>query len=69
MDTRESKTAQEEYEHLKEVRMPEDFEHLEPDEEQPEAKQPAKGWHWLLLGVAVATALFLIYRLLSAFWL
>ncbi|MCC5882007.1 MAG: hypothetical protein JJU25_05155 [Halomonas sp.] len=69
MDTRESKTSQEEYEHLKEVRMPEDFEHREPDADQPEAKRPAKGWHWLLLGVAIAAGVFLTYRLLSAAWL
>jgi hypothetical protein len=69
MDTRESKTPQEEYEHLKEVRMPEDFEHREPDAGQPEAKRPAKAWHWLVLGVAIATGLFLAYRLLSAAWL
>ncbi|MGR2739376.1 hypothetical protein ACUY1T_13085 [Billgrantia sp. Q4P2] len=68
MDTRESKTPQEEYEHLREVRTPEDFEHPEPDAEQPEAKRPAKGWHWLLLGVAIAVGLLLAYRLLSVAW-
>ena len=68
MDTRESKTAQEEEEHLKEVRMPEDFEHPEPDATQPEARRPAKGWHWLLLATAVLAGGFLIYRLLSALW-
>ncbi|MCE8020989.1 hypothetical protein HOP51_12845 [Halomonas sp. MCCC 1A11036] len=69
MDTRESKTPQEEYEHLREVRMPEDYEHPEPDAEQPEAQRPAKGWHWLLLAVAVVTGLFLAYRLMSVAWL
>lgn len=69
MDTRESKTPQEEYEHLKAVKMPEDFEHPEPDAEQPEARRPAKGWHWLLLIVAIAVGVFLVYRLLSVTWL
>lgn len=69
MDMRESKTPQEEYEHLKAVRLPEDFENPEPDAEQPEAKRPAKGWHWLVLGVAIVAGLFLVYRLLSAAWL
>ena len=69
MDTRESKTPQEEYEHLKTVKVPEDFEHPEPDAEQSEARRPAKGWHWLLLVVAIGAGVFLVYRLLSAAWL
>ncbi|AXY41986.1 hypothetical protein [Halomonas sp. JS92-SW72] len=40
MDTRESKTPEEELEHLKEVLEPEDFDDPEPDAKQPEAKQP-----------------------------
>ncbi len=40
MDTRESKTPEEELEHLKEVLEPEDFEDPEPDANQPEAQKP-----------------------------
>ncbi|PWV79746.1 MULTISPECIES: hypothetical protein [Halomonas] len=40
MDTRESKTPEEELEHLKEVLEPEDFDDPEPDAKQPEAKKP-----------------------------
>ena len=64
MDTRESKTPQEEYEHLKAVKLPEDFENREPDADQPEAKRPAKGWHWLVLGVAILVAGILLFVLL-----
>jgi hypothetical protein len=63
MDTRESKTPDEELEHLKEVKEPEDFEHPEPDARQPEAKAPAKGLQRVLpivivvLGILVAAML------------
>ncbi len=40
MDTKESKTPEEELDHLKEVTEPEDFENPEPDAGQPEAKKP-----------------------------
>lgn len=65
MDTRESKTPEEELEHLKEVRQPEDFEHPEPDEEQPEAKSSAHGMQRVLfiviavIGIAAAALLYL----------
>ncbi|MDI5892517.1 hypothetical protein [Halomonas rhizosphaerae] len=65
MDTRESKTPEEELQHLKEVSQPEDFEHPEPDEEQPEAKQSSHGLHRVLpivivvLGILAAAMLLL----------
>jgi hypothetical protein len=65
MDTRESKTPEEELEHLKEVRQPEDFEHPEPDAEQPEARSSPHGMHRVLLiviavvGIAAAALLYL----------
>ncbi|GKW48576.1 hypothetical protein [Halomonas sp. NCCP-2165] len=49
MDTRESKTPEEERQHLKEVRQPEDFSNPEPDEDQPEARESAHGVHRVLL--------------------
>jgi hypothetical protein len=60
MDNRESKTPEEELQHLKEVSQPEDFDHPEPDANQPEAKQSSRGWQRVLpivivvLGVLVA---------------
>lgn len=65
MDTRESKTPEEEVEHLKEVGQPEDYDQPEPDAEQPEAKEPPRGLHRLLpivivvVGVAAAALLLL----------
>ncbi|WP_249978585.1 hypothetical protein [Vreelandella olivaria] len=59
MDTRESKTREEEKEHVLNQRIPEDFDEAEP-QRQPEAKKPASGMHKLLpvviiiLGVIVA---------------
>lgn len=40
MDTRESKTPEEELDHLKEVLEPEDPEDPDPDATQPEAQKP-----------------------------
>ncbi|WP_290786500.1 hypothetical protein [Halomonas sp.] len=40
MDTRESKTPEEELDHLKEVLEPEDPDAPDPDATQPEAKKP-----------------------------
>ncbi|MDN3558224.1 hypothetical protein [Halomonas maura] len=60
MDTRESKTPEEEREHFKEVSQPEDFEHPEPDEEQPEAHQSAQGLTWLLPVLIVVVAVLVI---------
>ncbi|QTF92254.1 hypothetical protein, partial [Halomonas sp. BM-2019] len=58
MDTRESQTPEEERQHLKQVLQPEDFEHPEPDEEQPEAKAPpSKGMQRLLPIVIVVLGL------------
>ncbi|WP_458524404.1 hypothetical protein [Onishia taeanensis] len=48
MDTRTSQTPEEELQHFKEVSQPEDFEHPEPDEQQPEALEPDHGLHWVL---------------------
>lgn len=65
MDTRESKTPEEELEHLKGVRQPEDFEHPEPDAEQPEAKSSPQGMQRVLyiviavIGIAAAALLYL----------
>ncbi|MCE0731860.1 hypothetical protein LWH48_03460 [Halomonas sp. G15] len=57
MDTRESQTPEEELQHLKEVSQPEDYEHPEPDETQPEAREPSRGLPWVLpLVVVVAVA-------------
>ena len=64
MDTRESKTREEEKEHVLNQRMPEDFENAEP-QRQPEAKKPSGGLHKLIplviiiLGVIVAGYLIL----------
>ncbi|MBB3332503.1 hypothetical protein BDK63_003397 [Halomonas campaniensis] len=63
MDTRESQTPEEELQHLKEVRQPEDYEHPEPDETQPEARKPAGSMQRVLpivivvLGLLVAAML------------
>lgn len=57
MDSRESKTREEELEHLKEVSQPEDFDHPEPDANQPEAKQPSRGWHRILPIVIVVVGI------------
>ncbi len=64
MDTRESKTPEEKKQHLREERLPEDFSNPEPDAEQPEAKRPPRGAHWLVLGVAILVAGFLLFVLL-----
>ncbi|MBF7054937.1 hypothetical protein IOC61_16685 [Halomonas sp. KAO] len=57
MDTRESQTPEEELQRLKEINEPEDFEHPEPDETQPEARDPARGLSWLLpLAIVLAVA-------------
>ncbi|AQU81595.1 MAG: hypothetical protein JJT87_03210 [Halomonas sp.] len=64
MDTRESKTREEEKEHVLNQRIPEDFENAEP-QRQPEAKKPPRGMHKLLplviivLGIVVAGFLIL----------
>ncbi|MFC7366838.1 MULTISPECIES: hypothetical protein [Vreelandella] len=64
MDTRESKTREEEKEHVLNQRLPEDFDTAEP-QQQPEAKKPAKGMHKMLpliiivLGLVVAGFLIL----------
>lgn len=63
VDTRESQTPEEERQHLKEVRLPEDPRHPEPDEGQPEAKESSHGIYRVLpiaivvLGVVVAAML------------
>ncbi|WP_111413483.1 hypothetical protein [Billgrantia lactosivorans] len=65
MDTRESKTPEEKKRHLMEERLPEDFAHPEPDADQPEAKRPASGEQWLVLGVALLAGIIVIALLLS----
>jgi len=67
MDTHESKTLEEEREHLKSVRQPEDFEHPEPDEEQPEARESAHGLHWVLLIAALLAGVILLFTLVMMF--
>lgn len=63
MDTHESQTPEEERQHLKEVKQPEDFEHPEPDEDQPEARESSHGLYRVLpiaiavLGLLVAAML------------
>ncbi|TFH86953.1 hypothetical protein EQG41_08855 [Billgrantia azerbaijanica] len=64
MDTHESKTLEEEREHLKSVRQPEDFEHPEPDEEQPEARESPHGLHWVLLIAALLAGAILLFTLI-----
>ncbi|MDR9440387.1 MAG: hypothetical protein RI841_12985 [Halomonas sp.] len=65
MDTRDSKTPEEELQHLKEVSQPEDFDHPEPDVEQPEAKSSSNGLHRVLpivivvIGILAAAMLLL----------
>ncbi|MDR5865302.1 hypothetical protein [Halomonas koreensis] len=56
MDTRESKTPDEELEHFKEVSQPEDYEHPEPDEDQPEARQAPQSLTWVLPAIIVVVA-------------
>ncbi len=64
MDTKESKTREEEKEHVLNQRLPEDYDNAEP-QRQPEAKKPAKGMHKMLplviiiLGLLVAGFLIL----------
>ncbi|RTQ99914.1 hypothetical protein [Halomonas nitroreducens] len=60
MDTRESKTPEEELKHFKEVSQPEDYEHPEPDEDQPEARQSPEGLRWLLPVLIVVVAVVVI---------
>ncbi|MFG6177930.1 hypothetical protein ACGTN6_11855 [Halomonas sp. THAF12] len=60
MDTRESKTPDEELEHLHEVSQPEDYDHPEPDEDQPEAREPDHGMAWLLPALIVVVAVVVI---------
>ncbi|MBB3231216.1 hypothetical protein [Halomonas stenophila] len=60
MDTRESKTPEEELEHFKEVSQPEDFEHPEPDEDQPEAHQSPQRLTWVLPVLIVIVAVVVI---------
>ncbi|MDR5907104.1 hypothetical protein [Franzmannia qiaohouensis] len=55
MDTKESKTPEEEKEHVMGQRIPEDFDEAEP-QRQPEAKKPPTGMH-KLLPVAVVLVL------------
>lgn len=57
MDTRESKTPEEELDHLKNVSQPEDFDDPEPDVEQPEAKESPNGLHRLLPIVIVVVGI------------
>lgn len=57
MDTRESKTPEEELEHFKEVSQPEDYAHPEPDEEQPEARRAPHGMFWLLVLIGAVAVL------------
>lgn len=47
MDTKESKTPEEEKKHVMGQRTPEDYEASEP-QRQPEAKEPPKGLYRLL---------------------
>ncbi|NYS59654.1 hypothetical protein [Vreelandella salicampi] len=62
MDTKESKTPEEEKEHVMNERKPENYEASKP-ELQPEAQKPAGGMHKLLpviiivLGILVAALL------------
>ena len=59
MDTRESKTPEEEKDHVLSERIPEDFETSQP-QQQPEAKKSANGLHKMLpliiviMGIIVA---------------
>lgn len=64
MDMRESKTPEEELEHLREVKEPEDFAHPEPDADQPEAKSPAGGLPLILPIIIVAVCLLVVAMLL-----
>ena len=63
MDTRDSKTPEEERDHVMGQRTPEDYDNPEPDEEQPEAQAPSHGLHRVLplvivvLGLLVAAML------------
>nr|WP_163502021.1 hypothetical protein [Halomonas socia] len=47
MDTKESKTPEEEKEHVMGQRIPEDYDEAEP-QRQPEAQKPPAGMHRLL---------------------
>lgn len=63
MDTKESKTKEEEKEHVLNQRIPEDFDKAEP-QRQPEAKKPPSGLHKLLpaviIGLGILVAAFVI---------
>lgn len=64
MDTRDNKTPEEELQHFKEVSQPEDFDHPEPDIEQPEAKESPHGLHRVLPIVIVVLGILLAGLLL-----
>jgi len=64
MDTRESKTPEEEREHLKEVLEPEDFDHPEPDAGQPEAQKPTPRSMQRLLPIVIVVLGLLVAAML-----
>lgn len=59
MDTRESKTPEEEKEHIIGERVPEDYETSKPHL-QPEAQKPASGMHKLLPLVIIILGVILV---------
>lgn len=63
MDTKESKTPEEEKEHVLNQRLPENFDKAAPHK-QPEAKKPPSGMHKLLpvviIGLGLVVAAFVI---------
>ncbi|MFY0989706.1 hypothetical protein [Halomonas sp. C05BenzN] len=64
MDTRESKTPEEERVHVMGQRTPEDYDNPEPDEEQPEAKQGPQGLQRVLPIVVVLLGLLIAAMLI-----
>lgn len=65
MDTKESKTPEEEKEHVMGVREPEHLAKKSEPQRQPEAKKPAGGMHKLLpiviIGVGILIAALLLF--------
>lgn len=64
MDTRESKTPEEELDHLKEVLEPEDFEDPDPDAAQPEAQKPPPKTMKRLLPIVIVVLSLLVAAML-----
>ncbi|MCL7931622.1 hypothetical protein [Halomonas llamarensis] len=64
MDTKESKTPEEEKEHVMDVQDPEHFAENSEPQRQPEAKKPAGGMHKLLPLIIIGVGILVVALLL-----